>query len=291
MDLCPEVRGEGKNWRFVGIWAKNRYEWTATLLAGMHFNITTVGFYDAQSTEQVDYIVRQTEMTSIVCTEDYAARLVTMRKSDMIPTLKTLIVTNECKPALLQQAQEVGINVVTFSAVLAAGEAAPQTPWVEPTKDDVYILSYTSGTTGDPKGVKLTHNNILAAGRSSVCRVVMVPGETMISYLPLTHSFEQALFAFSLIQQLKIGFFCGDTLKITEDCQRLRPNFFPSVPRLYNKIYAKLNEGLSAATGCKRWLATKAVAAKTANYNANGRVTHGCWDALVFKKMSALLGG
>ena len=63
------------------------------------------------------------------------------------------------------------------------------------------------------------------------------------------------------------------------------------MPRLYNRIYSKLRAGLEAATGCKRWLATRAVDAKIANYNATGVVTHGCWDALIFKKMSALLGG
>ena len=66
---------------------------------------------------------------------------------------------------------------------------------------------------------------------------------------------------------------------------------FPSVPRLYNRIYAKLKAGLDAATGCKKWLAGKAVAAKTANYERDGRVTHGCWDGIVFKKMKKLLGG
>jgi len=48
-NLCPEIEGEGKMWRFIGVWAKNRWEWTNTLLAGMHYKITTVGFYDAQS--------------------------------------------------------------------------------------------------------------------------------------------------------------------------------------------------------------------------------------------------
>jgi len=56
--LCPETEGEGKMWRFVGIWAKNRWEWTNTLLAGMHVGVTTVGFYDAQSQEQVDFIIK-----------------------------------------------------------------------------------------------------------------------------------------------------------------------------------------------------------------------------------------
>ena len=163
--------------------------------------------------------------------------------------------------------------------------------FVEADKNDVYIFSYTSGTTGDSKGVKLTHNNILSNSRSMQNRLPTVPGETMISYLPYTHSFEQALFGFTVINALRIGFYTGDPLRLVDDVGVLAPQLFPSVPRLYNRIYSKLKGRLEGFTGCKKWLADKAVNAKTANYNANGRITHGCYDALVFKKMKALLGG
>ena len=51
LDLVPKVEGEGKEWRFIGVWSKNRLEWTETLLASMHYRITTIGFYDAMSAE------------------------------------------------------------------------------------------------------------------------------------------------------------------------------------------------------------------------------------------------
>ena len=63
------------------------------------------------------------------------------------------------------------------------------------------------------------------------------------------------------------------------------------MPRLYNRIYSKLQARLGEATGCKAWLINRAMTAKVAAYNANGRYTHGCYDALVFKKTKALLGG
>jgi len=72
LNLCPETEGEEKMWKFFGIWMKNRWEWTASLLACMHYNVTAVGFYDAMSAEQVDFILNQTEMKSLICTEDYA---------------------------------------------------------------------------------------------------------------------------------------------------------------------------------------------------------------------------
>jgi long-chain acyl-CoA synthetase len=70
------------------------------------------------------------------------------------------------------------------------------------------------------------------------------------------------LFGFSLMQQLRIGFFSGDPTRIAEDCSILRPHFFPSVPRLYNKIYSRIKGQFDAATGCKRWLVNRGLASK-----------------------------
>ena len=88
-----------------------------------------------------------------------------------------------------------------------------------------------------------------------------------------------------------MGYYSGDPAKIVEDCGLLQPHFFPSVPRLYNKIYGKISGGMNAATGCKGWLVNKALTAKRANYARNGSLTHGCYDKLVFKKVKKLLGG
>ena len=118
MDIAPEIVGEDKTWRFVGIWAKNRWEWTNTLIAGMHYKITTVGFYDAQSEEQIDYIIRQTEMTSVVCTEDYAKRLITMKGKGLVPSILKVILVTPPSPDLIQSASANQIDVFTYDQVL-----------------------------------------------------------------------------------------------------------------------------------------------------------------------------
>jgi long-chain acyl-CoA synthetase len=116
----------------------------------------------------------------------------------------------------------------------------------EPEADDVYMFSYTSGTTGDPKGVKLTHKMVIGAGYATNTRLGVSGSspldeeDSYISYLPAAHSFEQAVSAMSMVTGMKIGFFGGNVLKLTEDMQILKPTLFPSVPRLYNKIYGKI---------------------------------------------------
>ena len=80
-NLCPEVGDEG--FKFCGIWSKNRWEWITTLLACMHYKITVVGFYDAMGTSSVEFILNQTEMTSIICSGEYIEKIVNMKKDGM----------------------------------------------------------------------------------------------------------------------------------------------------------------------------------------------------------------
>lgn len=115
--MCPDTEGEDKQWNFLGIWMKNRWEWTASLLACMYYKVTAVGFYDAMSNEQVDFILNQTELKTLVCTQDYASKVIAMKKDGLADRVSSLIVTDEVKPALLQAAQEVGIEVHTYAAV------------------------------------------------------------------------------------------------------------------------------------------------------------------------------
>ena len=75
-------------------------------------------------------------------------------------------------------------------------------------------------------------------------------------------------------QGIKIGVYSGDMKKIKEDCAVLKPTFFPSVPRLYNRIFGKIKEKFSAATGLKGMLLNSAVSSKLASYKANGSLKH-----------------
>jgi long-chain acyl-CoA synthetase len=157
------------------------------------------------------------------------------------------------------------------------------------------MFSYTSGTTGDPKGVKLSHKMLVMSGAAvnmKMGKFKLTHDDSYISYLPLAHSFEQALFAMACVCGMRVGYFGGDVTKmVAEDLPLLKPTFFPSVPRLYNKIYGKIQDKLKLATGCKAVLVSKAVASKYAALRSTGAVTNGCWDAIVFKKMKALVGG
>lgn len=259
----------------------------------MHYRMTVVGFYDAMGSVSVEFILNQTEMQTIICSGEYIKRIVDMRKDGMAGHIKALVTMDDIPAELIEQASQLEVTIHTYASLIEAGENAKDTApeFTRPTKDDFYMFSYTSGTTGDSKGVMLTHNNIMSQAYCTKNRTNQGRGDAYMSYLPYPHSYEQILTAASLMSMGRVGYYQGDPLKIVEDAAKLQPAFFPSVPRLYNRIYGKIKAGVDAATGCKKWLVGKAIATKVAGLERNGTITHGCYDKLVFGKMAKLLGG
>jgi len=127
------------------------------------------------------------------------------------------------------------------------------------------MFSYTSGTTGPPKGVKLSHKMILScafAVNSRLGEGVITEDDAYISYLPAAHSFEQALFGMACSSGCKIGYYGGNTIKLNEDMGILKPTIFPSVPKLYNRIYGTIKDEFKVMTGLKGMLVNRAVSSK-----------------------------
>jgi len=190
------------------------------------------------------------------------------------------------------------MRVYTFDEVVERGKQNKSWKATEPKPDDCPMFSYTSGTTGDPKGVKMTH--LMQVSAVASCNVTnkfnspgaMGPEDTYISYLPSAHSFEALLFTNAIVYGTKVGYYGGDVLKlIKEDMPLLKPTIFPSVPRVYNKIFGMIKTKFGELTGCKAWLAKKAVTTKLANIESTGNFCHGCYDKILFKKVKNILGG
>jgi long-chain acyl-CoA synthetase len=185
-----------------------------------------------------------------------------LKKDGRIPTLQNLIIFDPI--ADYECGAEFDLKIYDFNSLInmETGIAEEDMP-SKPVAEDPYMLCYTSGTTGDPKAAKLSHRNLLSVATSAnYAGVVFEHTDTMISYLPLAHSFEKVLFALCLVKGVRIGYYSGNVLKITDDCQVLQPTLFPSVPRLYNRIFDKINARLEELTGIRSYLAHRAVSSK-----------------------------
>jgi len=175
LGLIPEVEAEDKTWRFIGIQAKNRKEWNLIHLANMHTGTTTVALYDTLGAQAARYVIDQTEMTTICCSKDLVHKIINLKMEDddmepqsrMLHRLKNVVCfEGDCGKDDLANADKCGIKVFTFGEVVEQGINSKDFVVVEPKPDDCMMFSYTSGTTGDPKGVKLTHRMLIQAAAS-----------------------------------------------------------------------------------------------------------------------------
>lgn len=200
LGLCPEVEGDGRTYRFLGIQSKNRKEWVLTHVANIYQTVTTVAFFDTLGPDANRFIINQTELSTIAVSVDFVKKLCQLKIDDQgmdqvkMTTLTNLIVFEDDIPqADRDLAEKAGVKLHTFADVYKAGKEADDKSFKEPTPDDHFAFSYTSGTTGDPKGVKLSHKMIIGAAYAVNQRVGEQPiseADCYVSYLPAAHSFE-----------------------------------------------------------------------------------------------------
>eukprot|EP00127_Corallochytrium_limacisporum_P002664 Clim_evm100s134 gene=Clim_evmTU100s134 len=273
--------------RKIGFYCKNRMEWFVAQMACHCTNVTVVPLYDTLGYDTIEYVVNQTKMSTILASTDKFQVLSGLDKK--CPTLKNIIELpldgEKCKGSL------DGFKVFTMEQIYEAGEKLTKPTLVPAKPEDIAILSYTSGTTGMPKGVLLAHSCIIAdtSALLSGDYIQFNTEDVHLSYLPLAHIFEQAIVAGLIAFGSRIGFYRGDALKLLEDIASLRPTLFPSVPRLWNRIYDKVMGGVEEQGGIKKQLFMTAYESKK-YWLEYGYYTHSIWDALVFKKVGSRVG-
>ena len=134
------------------------------------------------------------------------------------------------------------MKVVSFAKVEAIGAQRIATKGHQhrpPSGKDVFTFCYTSGTTGDPKGAMLTHENIMSAISGSDNILPVRIGDRHLSYLPLAHIFERFVMSQVYVHGASIAFSRGDPLLLIEDIQACSPTVLIAAPRVLNKIYDK----------------------------------------------------
>jgi long-chain acyl-CoA synthetase len=275
--------------RLVGLYSKNRYEWVVAEQACHAFGFADVPLYDTLGHEAIVFVLSQTQMASCFCDAAGVPKLLDAKKGGALPAFKFVVSFEAPDAKVVAAGAAAGVTVVGWDALLAEGKAAPA-PHAPPKPDDLAFICYTSGTTGMPKGAMILHRNIIADSSSAVTLDLgLHKTDVHLSYLPLAHIFERLVQAALFMLGASIGFYHGNTLELTDDLTALRPTLFPSVPRLYNKIYDKIMAGAQAG-GIKTFLFNKAFASKEYYLDYHNTVRHSVWDKIVFSKVAARVG-
>lgn len=166
-------------------------------------------------------------------------------------------------------------------------------PMRAPTSDDLCTINYTSGTTGAPKGVVLTHRSAVAANTSGRCGGAVGPKDIHISYLPLAHIYGRLIDGIALAEGAAVGFFRGDILGLVDDMKILQPTGFISVPRLFNRFNSAIRVATVEAEGIRGALSRRAITTKKAQMKqppGKASNTHFLYDRIWTPKVKAAVG-
>jgi long-chain acyl-CoA synthetase len=277
--------------------AENRPEWAIADLAIMAAGGVTVPAYTTNTVENNAYLLNHSgAVAAFVSTDRLAARL--LPAIARTPALK-LVVSMEP----LTQIGHLSIPVLTWTEALALGEqsAAPSLdPAAALTRDDLACFIYTSGTGGNPKGVMLTHGNILAnvAGAHAMLETLgLGDGEVFLSFLPLSHAYEHTAGQF-LPMAVGAQIYYADGLEaLASNFVEVRPTIVACVPRLYEVMRQRILRMTARHPGLKAKLFAKTVALGSKAYehpeamNLAERIFNRLLDKLVRDAVSARFGG
>ena len=269
------------------------------LLAGL----VDVPIYLTSAPDIIRYVIDHSEARALVVSNlDYLSRLAGLLSQ--IPKIEWVLVAEMTPDASIPDVPE-GIEVITLDQVRERGrerlEQAPEA--VDQLREhigphDLATIIYTSGTTGQPKGVMLTHENLShngMTGLSGLKGYKVGPGnEVIVSFLPMTHVFARMLLYVSVEKGTSIYFTTANEL--VETLQTVKPTFFSTVPRVLEKVYARILERTESATGAKKALGLWAI--RLAEQYELGKEPTGLAalqykiaDKLVFEKWRQAVGG
>ncbi|XP_064367110.1 long-chain-fatty-acid--CoA ligase 1 isoform X2 [Dromaius novaehollandiae] len=279
--------------QYIGIFAQNRPEWVIIEQGCYAFSLVVVPLYDTLGTEAITYIVNKADLSLVFCDKpDKAKLLLTSVEKGETPVLNTIVIMEPFGIDLVERGKKCGVEIFSMTEIEELGRANRQKP-MPPKPEDLAVVCFTSGTTGNPKGAMITHQNIVSNASAFVkaTEKAFIPSseDILISFLPLAHMFERIVECVILCHGARIGFFQGDIRLLMDDLKTLQPTVFPVVPRLLNRMFDKIFG--QANTSLKRWMLDFASKRKEAELRSGIIRNNSFWDKFIFHKIQASLGG
>jgi long-chain acyl-CoA synthetase len=235
-----------KNDKIALITTNNRTEWNIMDIGILQVGAQTVPIYPTISAEDYLYILNHSESKyCIVSDVEVYNKLISI--ADQVPTLKGIYTFDEI-PGAKNWKELLELGADTMNHVMVDSRMAGVKP------SDLATIIYTSGTTGRPKGVMLTHNNIVSNVLDSAPRIPFSEGEsTALSFLPICHIFERVILY--IYQYYSVSVYFAESIeKITDNLKEVQPNVMTVVPRLLEKVYDKIYAKGAELTGIKKML-------------------------------------
>ncbi|NWW92432.1 ACSL1 ligase, partial [Rhynochetos jubatus] len=265
--------------QYIGIFSQNRPEWVIIEQGCYAFSMVVVPLYDTLGTEAITYIVNKADLSLVFCDKpDKAKLLLTSVEKGETPILNTIIIMESFGMDLVERGKKCGVEIFSMREIEELGRLHRQKP-MPPKPEDLAVICFTSGTTGNPKGAIITHQNIVSNASAFVktTEKTFMPSsdDVLISFLPLAHMFER-------IVEVSICLVCmpASVRKGVVVCEASNHSSFIS-----QQIFGQ------ADTSLKRWMLDFASKRKEAELRSGIVRNNSFWDKVIFRKIQASLGG
>ncbi|KAL9414977.1 hypothetical protein AB3S75_043281 [Citrus x aurantiifolia] len=278
-----------------GIYGSNCPEWIIAMEACNSQAITYVPLYDTLGANAVEFIINHAEVSIAFVQENKIPSILSCLPRCCL-YLKTIVSFANVSSSQKKEAEELGVSCFSWEEFLQLGTLDCELPPKK--KANISTIMYTSGTTGEPKGVVLT-NQAIVAEVLSVDQMFVVTGkvcseeDTYFSFLPLAHIYDQIIETHCIHKGCSIGFWQGDVRYLMEDIQELKPTMFSGVPRVYDRIYTGISNKISSGGALSKKLFEFAYNYKLGNMKKGMPQNKAAplLDSLVFSKIREAFGG
>ena len=282
----------------LGIFSENSPEWIIADIAIMSIRAVTVPIYATNSKNEVEYIINDSEISVIFvgCQQEYDKALEILESNNYLK----LIVALSKDVNLQNNKNSIHLNDFIALETNEIIENELQKRYYEAAETDLASIIYTSGTTGEPKGVMLDHTNFMESLKAHDYELEVSENDSSLSFLPLSHIYERSWVFFCLHRGIKVYFNQNPKL-IAEVLKEVKPTVMCTVPRIFEKIFAAIQDKRKEASPTKMKLASWALGIGNAYYNKHIRIEkkvpltlklkHKIADKLVLSKLRQVFGG
>jgi long-chain acyl-CoA synthetase len=283
----------------VALISENRPEWVYADFAMQLLGIINVPLYPSLTSDSIEYILNDSEAKAIIVSSGFQLNKV-LKIIKNCKHLKKIIIFNE------HEDEDGKEKILTFKEVQEKGkDRKKKNPQLliktsgEIKENDVCTIIYTSGTTGEPKGVILTHKNIISNVNAALIIFPITKDDIFLSFLPLCHIFERMAGYYTALAAGCTIYYAESIEKVATNLQEAKPTLMTSVPRLFERIQSRIIKNVESQSVTKQkifywaleigrqFIAAKKKGSVPIALGAKHRIA----DKLVFKKLRERTGG